>query len=49
MRVAVPRLSEILAVQGVPAETWIRDSVLRRSARPPPPTAGSALPRDAPG
>jgi carboxyl-terminal processing protease len=29
MRVArPPRLSEILAVQGVPAETWIRDSVL---------------------
>src|SRR5881397_2798151 len=29
MRVARPqRLAEILAVQGVPAETWIRDSVL---------------------
>ncbi len=29
MRVArPPRLSEILAVQGIPAETWIRDSVL---------------------
>ena len=29
MRVArPPRLSEILAIQGVPAETWIRDSVL---------------------
>jgi len=29
MRVARPnRLSEIIAVQGIPAETWIRDSVL---------------------
>jgi hypothetical protein len=29
MRVArPPRLAEILAVQGIPAETWIRDSVL---------------------
>ena len=29
MRIARPeRLSEILAVQGVPAETWVRDSIL---------------------
>jgi hypothetical protein len=35
MRVARPeRLAEILAVQGIPAAQWIRDSVLRQVAAP---------------
>src|SRR5438309_1647967 len=37
MRVARPeRLAEILAVQGVPAETWIRDSVLPETSAATP-------------
>src|SRR5207245_3447435 len=38
MRVARPeRLAEILAVQGVPAESWIRDSVLPEISAATPP------------
>jgi len=44
MRVARPeRLAEILAVQGVPAAEWIRDSSGRRSRRAPNEPLGSAV------